>query len=312
MEPPRGNAGPTAGWRAAELDGGARAPRRLPALPARGPEGRSPAGVSPPAGDGAHPRRGAVGSGVDAPRRGGDAQRRPAGNAPSFRRLAPRGPRGGARPGLCGGEPRPEPALDRHDGRHRGSPRRAARGGAAGRSGGGGDRGAEPPQRPRVPHGRRGTLGVHDRRREPGCLTGAPMMRPLPNAGFHGGPVTHALAGIASRGKILSRSVSLRSVLPVRLLASVLAVLILSPALTAQPAGKTKAAVAGSVVLQAYTLRHQRASEAVALVYPLLSRKGTVELQPGGNTLVIRDVPAALNRIAPVLRNFDHAPRLMR
>jgi hypothetical protein len=138
------------------------------------------------------------------------------------------------------------------------------------------------------------------------------MMRPLPNAGFHGGPVTHALAGIASRGKILSRSVSLRSVLPVRLLASVLAVLILSPALTAQPAGKTKAAVAGSVVLQAYTLRHQRASEAVALVYPLLSRKGTVELQPGGNTLVIRDVPAALNRIAPVLRNFDHAPRLMR
>jgi len=138
------------------------------------------------------------------------------------------------------------------------------------------------------------------------------MMRPLPNAGFHGGPVTHALAGIASRGKILSRSVSLRSVLPVRLLASVLAVLILSSALTAQPAGKTKAAVAGSVVLQAYTLRHQRASEAVALVYPLLSRKGTVELQPGGNTLVIRDVPAALNRIAPVLRNFDHAPRLMR
>jgi len=139
------------------------------------------------------------------------------------------------------------------------------------------------------------------------------MMRPLPNAAFPGGPVTRALAGIASRGKILSRPVSLRSVLPVRLLASVLALLILAPGLTAQAAGKTgAAAVAGAVVQQAYTLRHQRASEAVALVYPLLSRKGTVELQPGGNTLVIRDVPAALNRIVPVLRNFDHAPRLMR
>ncbi len=65
-------------------------------------------------------------------------------------------------------------------------------------------------------------------------------------------------------------------------------------------------------MLQAYTLRHQRASDAVALVYPLLSRKGTVELQPGGNTLVIRDVQTALDRIVPVLRSFDHAPRPMR
>lgn len=139
------------------------------------------------------------------------------------------------------------------------------------------------------------------------------MIRPLPNAGFHGGPVPRAQVRSAARGKILSRPV-LRSLpsLPLRFLVSLLGVLILSPALLAQPAGKAAAGAAEVVVLQAYTLRHQRASDAVALVYPLLSRKGTVELQPGGNTLVIRDVQTALNRIVPVLRSFDHAPRPMR
>jgi hypothetical protein len=62
----------------------------------------------------------------------------------------------------------------------------------------------------------------------------------------------------------------------------------------------------------AATLEHQRASEAVELVRPLLSPRGTVELQPGGNTLVVRDSLAALARIAPVLRSFDHPPRPLR
>jgi type II/III secretion system protein len=135
------------------------------------------------------------------------------------------------------------------------------------------------------------------------------MIRHFPNAGFHGGPVNRVSAGTTPRGKILSPSVT-RSV---RSLVSFLAVLILSSSLTAQAAGKAAAAdSATEVVLHAYTLRHQQASDAVALVYPLLSRKGTVEVQPGGNTLVIRDVQAVLNRIVPVLRKFDHAPRPMR
>jgi len=141
------------------------------------------------------------------------------------------------------------------------------------------------------------------------------MMRPSSNAGFHGGPVPRAQVPGVARGKILSRPVSPSPSLSSRFLVSLLAALLLSSsALLAQPAGKAAAGAAGAaeVVLQAYTLRHQRASDAVALVYPLLSRKGTVELQPGGNTLVIRDVQAALNRIVPVLRSFDHAPRPMR
>jgi type II/III secretion system protein len=60
------------------------------------------------------------------------------------------------------------------------------------------------------------------------------------------------------------------------------------------------------LVLHAYTLRYQQAVEAIPLIQPLLSVRGTLELQPSSNTLVIRDVAAALTRIVPVLRNFDH------
>jgi hypothetical protein len=66
------------------------------------------------------------------------------------------------------------------------------------------------------------------------------------------------------------------------------------------------------LVLHAYTLKHQRASDALPLVHPLLSERGTVELQPSDNTLVIRDSAGALSRILPVLRSFDHAPRALR
>lgn len=63
------------------------------------------------------------------------------------------------------------------------------------------------------------------------------------------------------------------------------------------------------VGLHAFALKYRRADEAVALVSPLLSRDGTVELQPGSNTLVIRDTAVALARIIPVLRSFDHPAR---
>ena len=63
------------------------------------------------------------------------------------------------------------------------------------------------------------------------------------------------------------------------------------------------------ILLHAYALRHQSADDAVALVRPLLSPRGTVELQPAANALVLRDTAAALARIVPVLVAFDHPPR---
>src|SRR5260370_17032264 len=63
---------------------------------------------------------------------------------------------------------------------------------------------------------------------------------------------------------------------------------------------------ASELVLHAYTLRYQQAIEAIPVIQPLLTGRGTLELQPGGNTLVIRDTAAALARIVPVLHGFDH------
>jgi hypothetical protein len=86
----------------------------------------------------------------------------------------------------------------------------------------------------------------------------------------------------------------------------------LALSLPALPAAPQSAPGPRDVVTQAYTFRYQRASEAVVMVYPLLSSKGTVELQPSGNTLVIRDVLSAVQKIMPALRAYDHPARALR
>lgn len=63
-----------------------------------------------------------------------------------------------------------------------------------------------------------------------------------------------------------------------------------------------------ALLVHAYTLRHQPAAEALGQVYPLLSPRGSVQLQPGGNTLVVRDEAAVVERVAELLRQFDHPP----
>lgn len=62
----------------------------------------------------------------------------------------------------------------------------------------------------------------------------------------------------------------------------------------------------------AYTLKYQPAMEALRAIQPLLTSRGTVELRPSDNTLVIRDTRSALGRIAPALRKFDHPARRLR
>lgn len=62
-------------------------------------------------------------------------------------------------------------------------------------------------------------------------------------------------------------------------------------------------------VSRAFTLEHQSAAEAVNLVYPYLSEHGTVELRPGGNTLLVRDRAEVIARLEPLLRDFDHPAR---
>jgi hypothetical protein len=61
-----------------------------------------------------------------------------------------------------------------------------------------------------------------------------------------------------------------------------------------------------TLVAQAIPLQHQPVGEALQLVRPLLSPRGSVELLAESNTLVVRDVASALARVLPVVHAFDH------
>ncbi|HXU45785.1 MAG TPA: hypothetical protein VN783_09675 [Thermoanaerobaculia bacterium] len=62
--------------------------------------------------------------------------------------------------------------------------------------------------------------------------------------------------------------------------------------------------------LLGFTFRHQPSGEALALVQPMLSSRGTVELQ-AGNKMVVHDARVILARILPMLREFDHPVRAL-
>ncbi len=64
-----------------------------------------------------------------------------------------------------------------------------------------------------------------------------------------------------------------------------------------------------TLVLNAHKLENQPAREALPLVEPLLSSRGTVSLQKETNTLIIRDHPSVWQRLGPVLADFDHPKR---
>jgi hypothetical protein len=66
------------------------------------------------------------------------------------------------------------------------------------------------------------------------------------------------------------------------------------------------------LVLHAYKLGHQPAIEALPLVYSLLSPRGTLEIKPAENTLVLRDERRYIDRVVRVLERFDHPGNPMR
>ena len=75
--------------------------------------------------------------------------------------------------------------------------------------------------------------------------------------------------------------------------------------------GQEQDEAASALRVRLVSLENQPAEEAVKLVMPLLSSQGSVEVQPGGNTVVIRDTLAALARILPILAEFDHPRRVV-
>jgi len=64
--------------------------------------------------------------------------------------------------------------------------------------------------------------------------------------------------------------------------------------------------------MEVYSLRHRSAADAIAEVQGLLSERGTVELQPQGNALVVRDTTAVVRRAMARLRGYDQPLRRVR
>lgn len=69
---------------------------------------------------------------------------------------------------------------------------------------------------------------------------------------------------------------------------------------------------ASALQVYAFTLRHQALTEAAAMVRLRLTPRGTVEQQPGRNTLVVRDVPTSIEQIRRLLAAFDVPPEEIR
>lgn len=57
--------------------------------------------------------------------------------------------------------------------------------------------------------------------------------------------------------------------------------------------------------LHAYELQYRDAADAVPLIRPLLSPRGSILVERDGKTLVVRDTMAGIARIVPMLRSLD-------
>lgn len=70
--------------------------------------------------------------------------------------------------------------------------------------------------------------------------------------------------------------------------------------------------VAPPLVERVHHLENQAASEAVERVCPLLSARGSVEVQDGGRTLVVRDIEPIVERVMELLADHDRGGRRLK
>lgn len=93
--------------------------------------------------------------------------------------------------------------------------------------------------------------------------------------------------------------------------AGLLACLVAGAALGQEAPASQEPAVREAEGLRAHaiTLVHRRAVDALQIAGPLLSARGSIELQSGNNTLVVRDTLASLTRIVSAVRAFDRPAR---
>lgn len=71
-------------------------------------------------------------------------------------------------------------------------------------------------------------------------------------------------------------------------------------------------ALKATTTVYAFTCRNRACADALPVLRPLLSPVGSVELQPGGNTLVVRDRIDTIDRVVTALRQYDQPPQRVR
>lgn len=67
-----------------------------------------------------------------------------------------------------------------------------------------------------------------------------------------------------------------------------------------------------TLLLESFRFEHQPASEALSLIEPLLSSRGTVSVDREKNTVLVRDHPSVVGQMRPLLEEFDHPRRTFR
>jgi len=87
-----------------------------------------------------------------------------------------------------------------------------------------------------------------------------------------------------------------------RLLMSVLAVLLVSTSAFADAAAGD---VGKSLTVRTFQLKHKQADRAAAVIRPLMSAEGSMNIQPTSNALVVTELPDNLKKIAAALAKFD-------
>jgi len=87
-----------------------------------------------------------------------------------------------------------------------------------------------------------------------------------------------------------------------RLLMSVLAVLLVATSAFADAAA---ADVGRNLTVRTFQLKHKQADRAAAVIRPLMSAEGSMNIQPTSNALVVTELPDNLKKIAAALAQFD-------
>lgn len=81
--------------------------------------------------------------------------------------------------------------------------------------------------------------------------------------------------------------------------------LVLSLLIPAAAAAQPRQPAAERTGLHAYVFQHRAATDAIPLVRPLLSPRGSLLIKRDGKTLVVRDTIAGIARVVPMLRSLD-------